>query len=233
MGVGAAAWNKLVSDGADVLLNTRVSPLQLERFAMHIHELMLWNQKTNLTAITDPAEAAVKHVVDSLAAARWIPPEATVLDVGSGGGFPGIPLKILMPSLSVTLIDASRKKNSFQRHIIRTLKLDGITALQQRVEALAATPEYLSSFSVIICRAFTHLSHFIETAAPLLKPDGVMIAMKGSISDDEKTSADAAVTRLLQTGHVLQSRVVPYVLPFLNSERCLYIFSKTDDFATS
>ncbi len=233
MEVGAAAWNKLVSDGADVLLNIRVSPLQLEQFATHIRELTLWNQKTNLTAITDPAEAAVKHVVDSLAAARWIPPETTVLDVGSGGGFPGIPLKILMPSLSVTLIDASRKKNSFQRHIIRTLKLDGITALQQRVETLATAPDHMSAFSVIICRAFTHLSHFIETAAPLLKPDGVMIAMKGNISDDEKTSADAAVVRLLQTGNALQSRVVPYVLPFLNSERCLYIFSNADDFTTS
>lgn len=233
MEVGSAAWNKLVSDGADVLLNTRVSPLQLEQFATHIRELMLWNQKTNLTAITDPAEAAVKHVVDSLAVASWIPPEATVLDVGSGGGFPGIPLKILKPSLSVTLIDASRKKNSFQRHIIRTLKFDGITALQQRVEALATIPDYMSAFSVIICRAFTHLSHFIETAVPLLKPEGVMIAMKGNISDDEKTDADAAVARLLQTGNALQSHVVPYVLPFLNLERCLYIFSKADSFTTS
>ena len=223
--IGSAAWCRLIAEGAEVLLHAPVSSLQLEQFAIHIRELMLWNRKTNLTAITDPAEAAIKHVVDSLAPAGWIPPEATVLDVGSGGGFPGIPLKIVMPSLSVTLIDASRKKNSFQRHVIRALRLDGITALQERVEIFSAHPEQHRAFSVIICRAFTNLADFIETAAPLLKPNGVIIAMKGGISADEQADADAAITRLHQRGDAFQWRVVPYVLPFLNLERCLYIFT--------
>ena len=83
---------------------------------MHAAELVRWNQKINLTAITDPFEVAVKHFLDSLPAARLLPKDATLLDIGSGGGLPGLPLKILMPSLSITLIDASRKKVNFLKN---------------------------------------------------------------------------------------------------------------------
>lgn len=225
MEVGSAAWNKLVAEGVGTLLNVEVSPLQLERFAVHIQELLLWNRKTNLTAITDPAEAAVKHVVDSLAPAGWIPPGSTVLDVGSGGGFPGIPLKILMPSLSVTLIEASRKKNSFQRQVIRRLNLNGITALQERIEIFSTLPDRRGTFSVIVCRAFADLAGFIETAAPLMKPGGMMIAMKGDISDDERKDAEAVIARRRENEKTLQLRIVPYRLPYLNAGRYLYIVS--------
>ena len=138
MQIGDSEWNRLIVNGAETL-GVQVSAFQVAQFSDHIRELLLWNRKTNLTAITLPSEVAIKHVVDSLAIARWIHPEASVLDVGSGGGFPGIPLKILMPSLSVTLIDSSRKKNSFQRHVIRTLGLANINALQTRTGFEVAT----------------------------------------------------------------------------------------------
>ncbi|MCX5883113.1 MAG: 16S rRNA (guanine(527)-N(7))-methyltransferase RsmG [Deltaproteobacteria bacterium] len=226
--IGDSEWNQLIVIGA-ASLGVQVSALQVAQFSAHIRELLLWNRKTNLTAITLPSEVAIKHVVDSLALALWIPPEASVLDVGSGGGFPGIPLKILMPSLSVTLIDSSRKKNSFQRHVIRTLGLVNIAAWQTRVEALSANPDRIRggnpAFSVIVCRAFTDLAHFVEMAMSLLAPAGKIIAMKGRISSEELADVSNLISRLCQAGTVLNSQTISYNLPFLGAERYLYIVS--------
>ena len=224
MQIGDPEWNRLIVNGAETL-GVQVSAFQVAQFSAHIRELLIWNRKTNLTAITLPLEVAIKHVVDSLAIARWIHPEASVLDIGSGGGFPGIPLKILMPSLSVTLIDSSRKKNSFQRHVIRTLGLVDIAARQTRVEAFSAIPDCLNAFSVIICRAFTDLAHFVEMAMPLLAPAGMMIAMKGRISSEELADVSNVISRLSQVGTVLHSQTISYNLPFLGAERCLYILT--------
>jgi 16S rRNA (guanine527-N7)-methyltransferase len=228
MQIGDSEWNHLIVNGA-ASLGVQVSALQAAQFSAHIRELLLWNRKTNLTAITLPSEVAIKHVVDSLAIARWIHPEDSVLDVGSGGGFPGIPLKILMPSLSVTLIDSSRKKNSFQRHVIRTLGLVNIAAWQTRVEALSAAPDRIRggnpAFSVIVCRAFTDLAHFVEMAMPLLAPAGKMIAMKGRISSEELADVSSLISRLSQAGTILNFQTISYCLPFLGTERYLNILS--------
>ena len=159
MQIGSKEWSDLIIEGAaafDIDLNHR----QTRQFATHAAELVRWNQKINITAITDPFEVAVKHVLDSLPAARFISGDAILLDIGSGGGFPGLPLKVLMPSLSVTLIDASRKKVSFLKHVIRTLKLDNIEALHIRAEDLANDPLYRNRFNVIISRAVSSLELF-------------------------------------------------------------------------
>ena len=206
-------------DGA-AALGVAVSPFQAAQLGIHIQELLIWNRKSNITAITDPLEAAVKHVVDSLAAAAWIHPEDTLLDIGSGGGFPGIPLKIVMPSLTVTNIDASRKKISFQQSVIRKLGLTGIKARQIRIESLADDPGSHSAFSVIICRAFTELARFIETAIPLLALSGRLIAMKGRIDSQELSAAEKLVHRL--NGRY-SSRIISYTLPVIGAERSVYI----------
>jgi len=229
MQIGDPEWNQMIVTGAETM-GVRVSAFQVAQFGAHIRELLLWNRKTNVTAITQPMEVAIKHVVDSLAIAGWIHPESSVLDVGSGGGFPGIPLKILMPSLSVTLIDSSRKKNSFQRHVIRTLGLVNIAAWQTRVEEFSANPDGLiggnaNAFSVIICRAFTNLARFVETAMPLLAPAGRVIAMKGRISSEELADVSNLISRLSRAGTVLHSQTISYNLPFFGAERCLYILT--------
>lgn len=226
MQIGDPEWNRLVVDGAESL-GIHVSELQVAQFGVHIREMLLWNQKTNVTAITLPSEVAIKHVVDSLAIAGWIPPEARLLDVGSGGGFPGIPLKILMPSLSVTLIDSSRKKNSFQRHVIRRLGLVNITALQTRVEALSADPDRVLSdnataFSVIVCRAFTDLARFVEMTLPLLAPSGTILAMKGRIDDNDLAAVSDVVSRQAGTFH---ARILSYTLPVIQAKRHVYMLT--------
>jgi 16S rRNA (guanine527-N7)-methyltransferase len=137
-----------------------------------------------------------------------------------------------MPSLSVTLIDSSRKKNSFQRHVIRTLGLVNIAAWQTRVESLSVNPDCfresgLNAFSVIVCRAFTDLAHFVEIAMPLLAPAGKIIAMKGRISSEELADVSSLISRLshADANTVLQSQTIYYNLPFLGAERCLYILT--------
>ena len=215
MNIGSEQWKKLVEKGA-ANLNIQIDRKITDQFSTHAAELIKWNQTINLTAITDPLEVGVKHFLDSIAPARVMPLCGRMLDIGSGGGFPGIPLKILVPSLSVTLIDASRKKVSFLKHIIRNMKLIEIDARQIRAEELAKEKPAKNCFDVIICRAFSRLDKIIFKALPLLAKDGIIIAMKGKLSESELESAGKCDLSLT---------VEKYKLPFLELERTLVIIS--------
>ncbi|MBW2564986.1 MAG: 16S rRNA (guanine(527)-N(7))-methyltransferase RsmG [Deltaproteobacteria bacterium] len=215
MNIGSEQWKKLVEKGAGNL-NIHIDRKKTDQFSIHATELIKWNQKINLTTITDPVEVAVKHFLDSIAPVRVMPLCGRMLDIGSGGGFPGIPLKILIPSLSVTLIDASRKKVSFLKHIIRNIKLIEIDARQIRAEELAKEKPAMNCFDVIICRAFSRLDKIILKALPLLAKDGIIIAMKGKLSASELKSVSKCDLSLT---------VEKYKLPFLELERTLVIIS--------
>ena len=231
MKIGSDEWSKLIIDGA------RAFDLDLDRhhadlFAAHARELLHWNNTINLTTITEPFEVAVKHLVDSLAPAKLISPDATLLDIGSGGGFPGIPLKVIMPTLSVTLIDASRKKVNFLKHVIRTLKLEGIEALHIRSENLADDPAYLKHFDFIVSRALTNLKSFIHQALPLLALKGKIIALKGMMDPIEVETVRAYV-RDQQNNSESNHRpcflaAETYELPFTQSKRYIFKIQKTN-----
>jgi 16S rRNA (guanine527-N7)-methyltransferase len=232
MEIGSPAWNRIVQDGGPKL-GVNVADFELDQLAQHAAELVRWNRKTNLTAITTPEEIAVKHVLDSMAPLPRIPAAGTLLDIGSGGGFPGVVLKILRSDLPVTLIDASRKKVSFLSHVIRTLGLKEITALHTRAEALAAEPRYSHGFDVIVCRALCALDVFVAMALPLLTPDGLLIALKGR---GEETEAEMAMVSSQcaksigankaseESGLVMSSDI--YQLPHLNIERTLVMIRR-------
>ena len=213
MNIGSEQWKKLVEEGAGSL-NIHIDRKKIDRFSIHATELIKWNQKINLTTITDPVEVAVKHFLDSIISVRVMPEYGRLLDIGSGGGFPGIPIKIMIPSLSVTLIDASRKKVSFLKHIIRNIKFTKIDARQIRAEELAKEKPLEEFFDVIICRAFSRLDKIILQALPLLAKDGIIIAMKGKLSESELESAGK---------YNLSLTVEKYKLPFLELERSLAI----------
>ncbi|MDD2364619.1 MAG: 16S rRNA (guanine(527)-N(7))-methyltransferase RsmG [Desulfuromonadaceae bacterium] len=164
-----------------------LSEKEIRAFDVYAAELKRWNSKVNLTAITKDIEIAIKHFVDSLALASYISPEDKVLDIGSGAGLPVIPLKIIKPETIMVSVDAVAKKIHFQRHIIRTLKLDNIEALHTRVEDIHKS--YSNFFTVITSRAFTRLDRFVSLAAPLLAEGGVFIAMKGEQADVEITES--------------------------------------------
>ena len=229
MKIGSNEWSKLIVDGA------RAFDLDLDRhhtdlFAAHARELLHWNNTINLTTITEPFEVAVKHLVDSLAPAKLISPDATLLDIGSGGGFPGIPLKVVMPTLSVTLIDASRKKVNFLKHVIRTLKLEGIEALHIRGENLADDPAYLEHFDFIVSRALTELKSFIRQALPLLASKGKIIALKGMMNQIEVETVRAYVLDQQNNSgsnhHPYFLSAETYDLPFTQSKRSIFKIRK-------
>ena len=229
MEIGSAEWSQLIIDGAgafDIDLNHH----HTEQFAIHARDLIQWTKIINITSITDPFEIAIKHFLDSLAAAPLIPPGAILLDVGSGGGFPGLPLKILIPSLTVALVDASRKKVSFLKHVIRELALDNINALHCRVEDLAADPTYTNKFEIIISRALTSLESFVNKAVPLMTRQGYLIAMKGKVEQKELDDLQSNVLANLNSKQSLSTRygMFPqkYSLPYLHARRSIVLIRR-------
>ena len=160
---------------------------QLADFSLVARELRKWNEKINLTALVDERDIAVKHFLDSLTVLPMLTGVDELLDIGSGGGFPGIPLKIVEPTMRIVSVDSIQKKINFQRHLARTLKFSGFTALPARVEDLAG--QYPHRFSHIVSRAFASLGQFAKVALPLLAPQGKIIAMKGSEGREEAQSS--------------------------------------------
>jgi len=225
MEIGTNEWSNFLIDHAKKI-GIDCDRTQNRLFSAHAAELIKWNRKINLTTLTDPIEVASNHFLDSLEPARFMPPHAAkLLDIGSGGGFPGIPLKVLLPELSVTLIDASRKKVSFLKHVIRTLKLDDIEALHIRAEDLAVHPSYINRFNVIISRALSSLELFVRLALPLLACGGVIIALKGEVDKAELDDLQYDVLKKANAAGSLDRHfklsLERYSLPLFNSERSI------------
>ena len=227
MEIGSKEWSHLIINGAD-RFNIDLNHHHTDQYAIHARELTQWTEKINITSITDPFEIAVKHFLDSLAPAPLILPGMNLLDIGSGGGFPGLPLKVLIPSMSVTLIDASRKKVSFLKHVIRTLTLNHIHALHSRAEDLTCE----KGFDVIISRALTSLEFFVRRAEPLLARQGLIIALKGEV--DQQELNDLQSNRVDKTGRsnsvpkLLSISIKKYKLPYLHSKRSIVLIRKID-----
>lgn len=220
--LGSEAWRKLVVDGA-AQMGLDLTPEHTAAFARHAEELLRWNRKINLTTITEPQEVALKHFVDCLAPVPMIPQGVRVLDIGSGGGYPGIPLAVVRPDLHVILIDASRKKVSFLKHLIRTLTLTHTQALHTRSESLAADPEYAQAFGVIVCRAFAALDDFMAASRPLLARGGLLIALKGPRAVEKGRWVAKSEGAKSWSDPELGFRIDlhPYNLPILGDERTL------------
>ena len=224
MKIGSSDWARFIVGGAKQF-GIKVDQSQVDQFAVHSIELVKWNQKINLTTITDPFEIAVKHVLDSLVPAVFLPPRAALLDMGSGGGFPGITLKIFMPSLAVTLIDASRKKVNFLKHVIRTLKLENIEARHIRAEDLALESSHVNAHDVIISRAFSALSQFADLSRPLLNKGGIIIALKAEIDQTELDELKSGRSDELLIAEIDDERYSmnfkKYLLPFVEANRTI------------
>jgi len=226
MEIGSAEWENIIISGAK-FFNVNVGLKEVRQFSIHAGELLKWNLKINLTAMTDPFEVAVKHFLDSIASAGIIPAGSSMLDIGSGGGFPGIPLKVVIPTLSVTMVDSSRKKITFLKHVVRTIGFEGVEAIQGRVEELAGSSKL---FDVIICRAFSSLEKFVGSALPLLAPEGVIISLKGKIDIEELQSVRGSEDEKQGNGKIqgipIDINIKKYFLPFIDSERAIIIIKK-------
>lgn len=180
------------SDAAAALESSLISGLQqlgIECTDQARHQLLTlldllqqWNRTYNLTAIREPAAMITGHLLDSLSVLAHLPlPPASLLDLGCGAGFPGLPIAICQPDRSVTLLDSNQKKTRFVQHAIAQLGLHNCQVVHQRAEQF--TPP--KRFDTVICRAYTALPEFVQQAAPLVKPDGTLMAMKGLLPDAE------------------------------------------------
>lgn len=157
-----------------------LSDAQLNQFVLYHKELLSWNAKINLISKKSALDITGRHFLDSLSAARFIDrPDARLLDIGSGGGFPGIPLKIAMPELEVHLLESNRKKTSFLKHIIRQLNLAGTQVIHERVQKAAEDEKRHEYFDYVVSRAAFHLADLAMLSAPFLTPEGKFIALKG------------------------------------------------------
>jgi 16S rRNA (guanine527-N7)-methyltransferase len=193
----------------------------IEAFELYLKELLKWNQKINLTAIRTEKGIVLKHFLDSFSVYPYLLKYSSILDIGSGAGFPGIPLKIIQPILEMTLIDSVRKKVDFQRHIIRTLGLKGIEALHGRVQDKGILRSLEGRFDIILSRALSDLRTLLILSFPFLKEGGFVIAMKGDVESDElRLVAETEGTR-----YRLQ-KTVPLILPFSSFKRTILLFEK-------
>ena len=172
---------------------------QIKSFLTFLSELKKWNRAYNLTGLKTDQDIIIKHFLDSLLYLRAIPAETQRLaDVGSGAGFPGLPLKIMMPELEVFLVESSRKKTAFLRHITRLLKLEGVEVLEKRIEGLDV--KYEKSFDVAVSRATFSITEFIELACPYARETGRLILNKGpklaeELKDLQNSSGQMAAIR--------------------------------------
>ncbi len=172
-------------------LGLELSAADLGRFYRFAAELKKWSKKINLTAIHSDEEIAVKHFLDSLSLLKVIGRRGYLLDIGSGGGFPAIPLKIVCHDLHVTSVDTVEKKIIFQRHAARLLGLHDFEALHVRGEELAA--HHARRFDLVVSRAFSDIPTFVRIALPLVKENGAIVAMKGKGGRDEMVAARSAL----------------------------------------
>ncbi|MGQ9509388.1 MAG: 16S rRNA (guanine(527)-N(7))-methyltransferase RsmG [Thermodesulfobacteriota bacterium] len=193
----------------------------LKAFDFYLRELLKWNQKINLTAIRTEREIVLKHFLDSLSVYPHISEVVTLLDIGSGAGFPGIPLKIVRPSLKLTLIDSVQKKIDFQRHILRGLALGGVEVIHARIPDQEIIERIGGLFDGVISRAFSKLFIFLPIASLFVRPGGIILAMKGKGIKEELpylSEPERLPCKL--------EKIVCFSLPFTSIRRTLILFRK-------
>jgi len=199
-------------------LNIDIAPAQIAAFEQYQNVLLEWNQKFNLTTISDPQEMQLKHFYDSLTCLRAIPPEAkSLIDIGCGAGLPGIPLKIMLPGLKLVLADSVGKKVEFCRMAAQELGLTDVTALHTRAEDLGQDKDHREQYDWAVARAVAPLPVLAEYLLPLVRVGGSMLAQKGSSAAGELEQANKAI-RVLGGG---QAKLDTFELPVTHDQRAL------------
>ena len=174
-------------------LGITLSEIQLKQFYNYMNLLIEWNKKINLTAITEPNEIILKHFVDSLTISKYISDGTRVVDVGTGAGFPGIPLKIYRQDIEITLLDSLQKRINFLDEVIRELNLEKIETIHSRVEDFGKDKKYREKFDIATSRAVANLATLSEYLLPLVKVGGKVISMKGSLIEEELENSKNAI----------------------------------------
>jgi 16S rRNA (guanine527-N7)-methyltransferase len=206
------------------LAGIQLNPRQVSAFCKFERELADWNSKHNLTAIRKSKDVRVKHFLDSLSAYLALRGSAmkSIIDVGTGAGFPGLPLKLLCPGIELTLVESIGKKTSFCRHVADVLALDNVEVIKARAEVLGQEAGHREKYDWALARAVAVMPVLVEYLLPLVRVGGKVLAMKGETAPAEVHSAERAIQIL--GGHVHQ--LIPVTLPGVAEHRYLVIINK-------
>lgn len=195
-----------------------LSKYQWNKFALYMRKIKEWNEKFNITANDQEEDIVVKHFIDSLSGYKYILNEAnTIMDIGTGAGFPGLPLKIIRPDLHITFIDSSKKKMSALYDICQALNIDHYLILDKNIELIGRDTAYRETYDVVVVRALAPLNCLLEYGLPILRKNGHMIIYKGPGVEPEVENSQAALQllggKLLEKDH--------FYLPFSDRERVI------------
>jgi 16S rRNA (guanine527-N7)-methyltransferase len=195
---------------------------QLQQFEKYMELLKDWNKKINLTAIEDDREIIIKHFIDSLSVLPYIKDEKQkLIDIGTGAGFPGIPLKIANKALEVTLLDSLEKRVKFLNEVIKLINISGISALHGRAEDMGINVAHREKYDIAVARAVANLPVLLEYCLPFVKINGIFIAMKGSNTEEFENCSKA----LDILGGKIE-KIQKMELPFTNIERNVVVVRK-------
>ncbi|HHX17602.1 MAG TPA: 16S rRNA (guanine(527)-N(7))-methyltransferase RsmG [Clostridium sp.] len=212
---------QLFVDGASEF-NVDLEKKDIDNFFKYKDTLLEWNKKINLTAIEDDREIIIKHFIDSITVAPFIKKETKkIIDVGTGAGFPGIPLKIIMKNLDVTLLDSLEKRTKFLNEVINKLDLKDIRVIHSRAEDKGMSKDFREKFDLALARAVANLPVLLEYCLPFVKVGGTFIAMKGSNIEELDNSKNALK---ILGGEVKD--VIQFNLPFTDIKRNIIIIKK-------
>ena len=209
--------NLMINYGKEI--NIVFTEEQLQKFYKYMNLLIEWNEKINLTAIVEPKEIILKHFIDSLTIIKYIELNKSVIDIGTGAGFPGIPIKIMREDLDITLLDSLNKRIHFLNEVIQKLELKNITAVHARIEEYGTKNR--EKYDVVTARAVSKLNILLEYAIPLAKPQKYFISLKGHI-EEEIINAKNAMDKL----DVEITKKEEFLLPIENSSRTIIMFKK-------
>ena len=196
---------------------------QLQKFYQYMNLLIEWNEKINLTAIVEPKEIILKHFIDSLTIIKYIKPNESVIDIGTGAGFPGIPIKIVCEDLQVTLLDSLNKRINFLNEVIKQLELKNVNAVHARIEEYAKNKQYREKYDVATSRAVANLTTLSEYMLPMVAVKGMAICMKGAEVGEEISESKNSIKLL--GGEIV--KIEEFMLPKSDNKRNLILIEKT------
>ena len=203
-----------------------LSAAQVEQFDVFLRELLDWNQKFNLTAIREPEEIKIKHFLDSLSVVKafpngWTP--QSMIDIGTGAGLPGIPLKIIYPQARLTLVESIKKKAGFCEHVVEVLGLKDVRVSSARAEEIGQYPDHRERYDLALARAVAKMPVLVEYLLPLVTVGGLVVMQKSASAKEEAENSRNAI-RLM--GGKLET-IIPVKLPEIDDERYLVTLIKT------
>lgn len=206
-------------------INLEISLEDANKFYKYMELLLEWNKKINLTAITEENEVIIKHFIDSLTIYKYLNEAKSIIDVGTGAGFPGIPIKILNKEIDITLMDSLNKRINFLNEVVKNLNLERISCIHSRAEELGRDKKFREKYDVAVSRAVANMSTLVEYLLPFVKVGGMCICMKGSSIDEELKESEKAIKMI--GGKV--EKVEKIILPNSDYERNIVIIRKINN----